>query len=214
MIRTAIVKAVGLLATLVFVVCFLPSTSQGDTDSDGFQTLFNGKDFTNWVIMGDAAGWLVKDGVIHSDGDKGGNWLRSEKTYDDYVLKVEWRVSKNGNSGVFIRATEEGKPWKTGYEVQISNEPRDGSHCTGSLYAYAGVNPRPDETANVWHQFEITCQGGKISIVSDGVKCVDFDQTTSDATKDKPRSGYIGLQDSHSADGHYIEYRNILIKPL
>ncbi|GIS60593.1 MAG: hypothetical protein CM1200mP2_28180 [Planctomycetaceae bacterium] len=33
-------------------------------------------------------------------------------------------------------------------------------------------------------------------------------------TKKKPLTGYIGLQDSHSPKGHYIQYRNIRIKTL
>ena len=186
----------------------------GDSDQDGFQSLFNGKDLSQWVVMGDERGWSVKDGVIHSDGSQGGEWLRSVRQYEDFIFRVDWKVSKDGNSGVFIRSTAEGKPWKTGYEVQISNQPRDDSHCTGSLYAYAAVNPRPDESADEWHTFEITCRGDLITVVSDGVECVRYDQSSSDRTKDKPKRAYIGLQDSHSPEGHYIEYRNIMIKPL
>jgi hypothetical protein len=208
-----------LLNIAFFLVAFVASSlavaqEKKSQKEEGFAPLFNGKDLAGWVVMGNKEGFQVKEGIIHSDGATGGNWLRTEKEYGNFILKVEWRVSKNGNSGVFVRSAEKGAPWETGYEVQISNEPRDDSHCTGSLYGYAAVKPRPDESADKWHTFEIQCKGPHITVIADGVKCIDFDQSTSDKTKGKPTKGFIGLQDSHSPKGHYIEYRNIRIKEL
>jgi len=183
-------------------------------DNDGFVSLFNGKDFSGWVIMGKKEGWQIKDGVIHSDAATGGNWLRSEKQYENFILKVDWRISKGGNSGVFIRSAEKGAPWTTGYEVQISNAPRDDSHCTGSLYGYAAVNPRPDESADKWHTFEIHCKGKQITVLADSEKCIDYDQSKSEKTKNKPLKAYVGLQDAHASKGNYIQFRNVRIKVL
>ena len=208
--------AITLIVALACGRCFC-----GDTkDEDGFVLLFNGKNFNGWEIMGKKEGWAIKDGVIRSGGGQGGNWLRTKKKYRDFILKVEWRVSKEGNSGVFIRSgrdlalSPDGLRLITGYEVQISNARRDDSHCTGSLYGFVAVKPRPDEAADRWHRFEIRCQRNRITVKSDGLKCIDFDQSTDAQTKKKPLKGYIGLQDSHSPKGHYIEYRNIRIKPL
>ena len=164
--------------------------------------------------MGDEDGYQVKDGLIHSDGETGGDWMRTEETYGDYILRVDWRVSEGGNSGVFIRADKECSPWLTGYEIQISSARQDEEHCTGSLYGYVGVDPRPDESGDVWHTFEITCRGDQITVKCDDVKCIDFDQSTQENTKDKPHEGYIGLQAAHAPAGHYIQYKNIRIKTL
>ena len=128
-------------------------------DRDGFLSLFNGDNLDGWTIMGDPAGWSVEAGIIRSEGLQGGDWLRFNEPQSDFVLKLDWKVSPNGNSGVYIRAAEEGRPWETGYEVQISNEPRDDMHCTCSLYGYAAVDPRPDESADTWHTFEIHALG-------------------------------------------------------
>lgn len=196
-----------------FLLCAVCSAFAAD-EEEGFVSLFNGKSLDGWVVMGKPQGWKIEDGVLHSDAAQGGNWLRSEKQYGNFILKVDWRVSNNGNSGVFVRSTREGSPWLTGYEVQISNEPRDDDHCTGSLYGYAAVNPRPDESADTWHTFEIHCVGERLTVYSDGVKCVDFNQASHEETQDKPLTGYIGLQDSHSPAGNYIEYRNVRIKEL
>ena len=137
----------------------------GEDKDEGFVPLFNGKDLDGWVVKGKADGWQVKDGVLRSDGAKGGDWIRTAKEYGDFILKVDWKVSKGGNSGVFIRVPDKGAPWQTGYEVQISNDPRDEKHCTGALYGYAAVKPRPDESADKWHTFEIHCVGPQIKVI-------------------------------------------------
>lgn len=211
-------------ALLATVACWLtPSGRLPAEDKDeGFVDLFNGKNLDGWVIKGKPEGWQVKDGIIRSEGAKGGDWLRSAKEYGDFILKLEWKVSKDGNSGVFLRVPDKGAPWQTGYEVQISNAPRDEKHCTGALYGYAAVKPRPDETADKWHTFELHCVGPRIKVIADGVTVVDVDQTKLVAPEDKgytdPKTkalqGYIGLQDSHAAAGSYIEFRNVRIKEL
>lgn len=206
---------------VLLISCCLFSNSRA-ADEEGFVSLFNGKDLKGWTVIGKPEGWEVKDGLLRSEGGKGGDRLQSDKEYGDYILKLEWKVSKGGNSGVFIRAAEKGNPWQTGYEVQIYTGERDDLHCTGSLYGYAAVNPRPDETPDKWHTLEIHCNGPRIKTVCDGVKVVDIDQTKLPLPKEagypdpktKPLKGYIGLQDSHSAAGHYIEFRNVRVKEL
>lgn len=181
----------------------------------GFVSLFDGKNIAeHFVIKGKKESWQVADDVIRST--PGGDRIMSKKQYGDFVLRLEWKVSKNGNSGVFVRvpSPDDGAPWETGYEVQISNAPRDDAHCTGSLYGVVGVKPRPDEAADVWHAYEITCRGGRVTVVSDGVRCIDARSEQHTAMRKRPRKGYIGLQDSHSAAGSTIEYRNIRIQEL
>lgn len=185
----------------------------GDSET-GFVPLFDGKTLNGWTVMGSPAGWQVTDGVIRSEAGKGGNWLRTNRTYSDFVLRLEWRVSQNGNSGVFVRCKEDGNPWETGHEVQISNEPRDDLHCTGSLYGTVAVDPRPDESYERWHTFEIRCEGTRIQVIADGTRCVDADMTRDRAIRGKPLSGYIGLQDAHTGPGGWIEFRNLRLQEL
>ena len=186
-----------------------------DVDEEGFVSLFNGRDLDGWKIMGHASGWQVVDGVIRSESKKGGNWIRSNEQYDDFVLKLDWRVSPGGNSGVFIRAADGGRPWIEGYEIQISNMDQDLLHCTGALYGAVPVRTRPDETPDKWHTYEIRCRGSHLMVFSDGVTCIDVDQSQREKLQDRPLQGFIGLQHGHHADSdHYIEYRNIRIRRL
>lgn len=70
---------------------------------DGFVSVFNGKDFTGWKVPeGDNGHWRVVDGVIDYDAAseaKGDRNLWTEKSYGDFILKIDWRIKKN--SGLY-----------------------------------------------------------------------------------------------------------------
>ncbi len=184
-------------------------------DDEGYAVLFDGTGLQHWDIVGSPAGWtILDDGVLHSDGGKGGNWIRSKKQYSDFILELDYMISEGGNSGVFIRCARTGRSSVTGMECQISNAPRDDKHCTGALYRYVAVNPRPDESANVWRHYKISCIGKQITVSIDGVTCVDVNLDDVEAIKDKPLSGYIGLQDSHTGPGKWVKFKHIRIKEV
>ena len=204
------------LSFIVLVLC-LSKGKAASTVEPGFTSLFDGKNIEeHFVIKGRKESWTVKDGVIHSL--RGGDRIMSKKTYGDFVLRLDWRVSKEGNSGVFIRVPgqEDSAPWVSGFEVQISNAHRDDAHCTASLYGVQKTEPRPTkeaEAANVWHTYEITCLGDHITVRLDGVVNVNAHTRTNPEAAKRPMSGYIGLQDYHAAQG-IVEYRNIRVQEL
>ena len=122
----------------------------------GFVSLFDGKDIgRHFVIKGTPQTWQVADGVIRSV--PGGDRAMSKEEYGDFILRLDWRVSELGNSGVFLRvpSAEDGSPWVSGFEVQITGGRADGgpgerddAHCAGSLYGVVPVKPRPNENRN------------------------------------------------------------------
>lgn len=65
---------------------------------EGFTSLFNGKDFTGWKVPeGDNGHWKIKDGVIDYDARseaKGDKALWCQKSFRDFVLRVDWRLKK------------------------------------------------------------------------------------------------------------------------
>jgi len=178
----------------------------------GFVSLFNGRNLDGWVIAGKPEGFRVVDGCIHSDGGKGGNWIRTANQYGNFVLRLEWMLSKTGNSGVFIRNGKEG-----GFEVQLLapwTPRRDDLHCTGSIYGHVPVNPRPDETTLRWRQMEVTAEYKHITVKVDGIKCCEADYDQVPSMKNMALAGYVGMQDSHTGPGEWVKFRNIEIKDL
>jgi hypothetical protein len=209
----------------IFLACWLAGVAGAESpavalvpDQEGYLPLFNGRDLAGWKVWKNQADFQIQGGIVRCQrGGDGQFMLYMGQEFADFELVVEWRVSPKGNSGVFIRSPFREWPWDTGYEVQISNEqpPRDETHCSGSLYGYAGVSPRPDETPERWRTYRIRAVGNRITVAVDGTQVVDFDQSTTDKTRAKQTSGFIGVQDSHSGDeGTWVEYRTIKVKPL
>ncbi|MGH9314172.1 MAG: 3-keto-disaccharide hydrolase [Vicinamibacterales bacterium] len=81
-----------LLLPLTFGIAALASKAA----QDGFVPLFNGRDLTGWKVpAGDNGHWRVADGVIDYDAESeapGDRSLYTERTFGDYVLRVDWRI--------------------------------------------------------------------------------------------------------------------------
>lgn len=65
---------------------------------EGFESLFNGKNFTGWKMPeGDNGHWKSEGGVIDYDGRSeaaGDKHLWTEKDYGNYTLIVDWRIKE------------------------------------------------------------------------------------------------------------------------
>ena len=194
----------------IFIVLIL-SISYGQTTPNpkekpaAWVPLFDGRSLTRWTPE-QGAKWRVSNGILI--GDAGGDgWLRSSRQFGNFLLKIEYRDSPKGNSGVFLRATKESNlsdPSNPagGYELQINNE--DEKWATGSIENFiqrlVPVSPSP----NQWHSYLVEVRGDHIVASLDGAKVLD-------GRDSKFKVGYIGLQ--HHKDNK-IEFRNIEVQPL
>jgi hypothetical protein len=93
------------VAVTVAAACILPAlaprkaSGQGSGPAgEGFVSLFNGRDLSGWKVpAGDGGHWKVVDGVIDYDAQSqasGSKDLWTEKSYGDYVLRVDWRIKE------------------------------------------------------------------------------------------------------------------------
>jgi hypothetical protein len=187
-----------------------------------FAPLFNGKNLDGWterqVRKGQEGRWSVEDGILKAK--PGSGWLGTEKTYGDYVLRVEWKIVENGNSGVFIRVptTEfKGSPSDAGFEIQILDD--NGSQYkgklkpyqySGGLYHFIGPSKNVFKGAGEWNSFELTVKGDEITVVYNGEKVVEADISKNADMQKRPKKGYIGLQNHGTA----VEFRRVDIKVL
>lgn len=88
-----------LLSTLsIFLLTILTVSAQNNQKiPEGFTSLFNGRNFTNWKIpQGDNGHWKIVNGVIDYDAESEAQDknLWSEREYRDFILYVDWRIKE------------------------------------------------------------------------------------------------------------------------
>ena len=211
---------------LIGWVCFtfLPLCAIAQDKPGEFQPLFDGKSLTGWVVKGEPGNaapegeWSVQGGVLTAK--PGHSWLSTKQMYGDFVLRLEWRVPENGNSGVFLRVPDlkpGQQPYVEGIEIQVLDDA--GPEYKGKLkpWQYAGsiYGAVPAENSGYkgkgeWNKLEITCRGPSIDVVMNGNKVATADADKIETLAKRPRRGYIGLQNH----GTPAEYRNVEIKVL
>jgi hypothetical protein len=120
--RFPLVAACGILAA------GLGDVGRAD-QPEGWTPLFNGRDFAGWKfhLKDDKADpmktFSVKDGLIQCTGRPNG-YMRTEKEYGDYALRVQWRwpdAARAGNNGVFVHVNGPDQVWPKSVEAQIQN---------------------------------------------------------------------------------------------
>ena len=170
---------------------------------EGFVNLFDGKTLANWHLV-NGAQFVVENGVIKHDTGRG--WLRSDKEYADFILRLELRFLKpKQDGGVFLRAGKEGKDWPDQrYEVQCENSPRmamifGADHQLDVPLAQKALKP-----VGEWNDLEIKAVGPRIEVRLNG------ELVSAAKSADTLKRGYVGLQ---GEDGSH-EYRNLRIKDL
>ena len=185
--------------------------------------LFNGKNLDGWKAFSKnenaPSPWSVKDGVIDCTGVPPG-YIKTEKTYKNYQLHVEWRWSGTpGNSGVLLHMNGEDRVWPRSIEAQLMNRNAgDFFVIEGTEFKeHIAVNARSDkatrrtpkmgETAEndvgEWNNYDIVCDGDSILVTVNG-------KLKNKATECTVTSGRICLQ----SEGKPIQFRNVYLEPL
>jgi len=197
-------------------------------DETGFVSIFDGKTGEGWSIYHDKGqpikpdAWVIEDGAILNKCM--GYWYRYEaEQLENFVLRMQFKVSEGANSGIVLKSKAEGVPWQTGFEVQIlddhGKEPNKNS--TGSIYDVLTPMYNESKPVGEWNDIEITCDGKLVKVVVNGLKVidVDFSEFTKPVGKfkrfnlaynDLPARGYLALQDH----GRPVWFRNIRVKKL
>jgi hypothetical protein len=192
----------------------------------GFTSLFDGQTLNGWTLVGQhGAGYGVTNGVIYCARDGGGN-LFTEKEYEDFILRFEFKLEDGANNGVGIRAPLEGDAAFLGMEIQILEEGAaergrwgklqpDQFH--GSIYDVVAAKKGALKPPGQWNTQEITARGRHIKVVVNGITILDANlNTVSDPLtiakhpglfRERGRIGLLGHND-------YVEFRQIRVKEL
>jgi uncharacterized protein YaiE (UPF0345 family) len=217
------------------------NTLSDSEKEEGWELLFDGKTIEGWHKYGtDSIGkaWVINDNSLHLEVSDKEDWqaanggdIISAKEYANFHLKLDWKISKDGNSGVIFYIHEDANqykfPWMTGPEMQVlDNEGHPDSkiikHRAGDLYDLI-TSKETVKPAEEWNHAEIISNKGNLQFFLNGEKVVETTMWD-DAWKkmiagskfhEFPgfgtyKTGKIGLQDH----GNNVWFRNIKIKEI
>jgi len=246
-------KLTYLLLVPAFFACNTTNqtTMNSDTNSaakDGKEwvSLFDGKTTSGWHTYGKTTigkAWKAEDGVLHLDAASKKDWqtaeggdIISDQEFDNFHLKLDWKISPKGNSGIIFYINEDPAkyqyPWQTGPEMQVldNGTATQLGHSDGKLYTHrAGdlydllASKEVVKPAGEWNTVEIVANKGKLDFYMNGEHTLsttmwnDTWKQMIGISKFKDMQGFgsfqkgkIGLQD-HGDD---VWFRNIKIKRL
>jgi hypothetical protein len=210
--------------------------------AQGWRLLFDGKTTSGWIeITGKpfpSSCWTVEDGalkaLVRSDGFQD---IRSIEKFGSFELQFEWKILKDGNSGVkyLIQRVDEwtnqaGRQARArGLEYQLADDTNedaasDPRRVAGSLYSLIAPSPRVRPRIGAFNQSRLIVKGRHVEHWLNGTKVVEFETNAPDVEKlmrnDLPKnsppeaplleSSPISLQ-NHSSE---TWFRNIKIRPL
>lgn len=181
-------------------------------DDPGFEQLFNGQDLAGWVHVGETKdAWSVKNGAMVCSGE-GRGWIRPAGVYEDFILRLEYKVERGSNSGIFIRTNEEGRPAFQGMEIQIIDHPEytTGVNATAAIYGSVAPSENTARSPGEWNSMEITCIGRRVAVSHNDVTVVDASLDAYPELRQRLPRGYIGLQNH----GTPVAFRGISVNVL
>lgn len=197
-----------LVTTILCIVTVGDSTAQ---DSD-FEPLFNGEDLSGWVEMGKSGAFSVEDGTLALSNPKNYfNWLRSDETYENFVLRLEYMTPGWSETGIYLHAPLHGNPVRSGVKIHLRHDQtREGARSVGAIYDVQAPIAIANKPTGEWNEMEIYVNWPQLKVTLNGTVIQNMNMALDEDLRWRLRNGYIGFEDS----GTRIRYRNIRIKEL
>jgi glucose/arabinose dehydrogenase/mono/diheme cytochrome c family protein len=216
LVKTTSSLVVPALVCICLAACS-PSEQPTQDSKDQFTALFDGKTLNGWRTVGGDATFSVDNGEILGVHGPGKNtFLRTEKTFGDFILRLEMRYDVPGNSGIMFRANQRDGNGRTfGYQYELDEKERAWSAGIydearrGWLFPLEGDAFKEQRKAlkmNDWNKIKIQVVGGSI-------KTWLNDMPISDLVDAMSLEGFVALQ-VHAGGNAQIRWRNIEIKEL
>ncbi len=191
-----------------------------------FKPLFDGQTLNGWAIVDQqGAGYGVTNGVIYCAKGGGGN-LMTEKQYDNFILRFEFKMEDGSNNGIGIRAPLTGDAAYLGMEIQVLEEGAADKgkwgklkpeQYHGSIYGVVAAKKGALKPPGEWNTETITANGRQITVVLNGITILDTNiNDIDDPAKIAKHPGLFRERGHIGFLGHgdYIEFRNIGIREL
>ena len=200
---------------------------------EGWTMLWDGTTTAGWRSIKTNAfpqnGWEIKDGTLSVLKEVYAGDIITENVYSNFILKVEFKLTKAANSGVKYLFNPKINGGTT-LEFQILHPDhsdaklgKNGCRKVGSLYDVIPAPTAKLRPLDEWNSIQLVCNGKQVEHWLNGEKLISFERGSesfraavaqskfSKAKKwGEAESGHILLQDH----GDYVSYRNIKIKVL
>lgn len=221
-----------LIYSFLIISLTCPRIASAQTKHD-YQSLFDGKTLNGWrMAQHDSApgiAWSAVNGEISFDPTKHGSDIITAKSFKDFDLSIDFKVSDGGNSGIkyFLSPNT-----TLGCEFQIIDDSRhadaklgvNGNRQTGALYdIFPPEANKPYKGANVWNTARIVSKGNHVEHWLNGTKILEYERGSEQfkqaisRSKFKDTQGFATATSSPillQAHGDKVWYRNIKIKEL
>jgi 3-keto-disaccharide hydrolase len=178
--------------------------------------LFDGTTLDKWKLVNpdNTNAWTIEDGtlvnkVVPRRGSPPVHYgnLRTVDEFEDLNLKLEVKVDRRQNSGVYLRGI---------YEVQVTDSYGRNldSHNMGAVYSRITPTVAAEKPAGQWQTMDITLCDRHVTVILNGKTIIDNQPllgcTGGALTSDEFKPGPIYLQGDHTA----VSYRNIVLTPI
>ncbi len=223
--------------TLLAAVCLAggayaqaPLTQQPELSDPGFTPLFK-PDLSD--ANKPAGVWSVgQDGVITATEDKA-MWTR--RTYDNYILDLEFKNAEGTNSGVIVHASDTSNWIPNSIEIQIADDfspewsKQPATWRSGAMFGHQAATKQTVRHPGEWNHYTLAVRDSMIWVFLNGEMVNEVNLNRYTSAKQNPdgsaippwlsrpkaelaTEGYIGFQGKHA--GAPVWFRNIRIKEL
>jgi hypothetical protein len=191
-------------------------------DAKGFESIFNGKDFTGWD--GPIDQYEVVDSAIVCKPKKGGN-IYTKAEYEDFTARLEYKLPPGGNNGLAIRypGGNAHPATQAMCELQILDDTAaqyaklDPRQYNGSAYGMVPVQRGYLRPVGEWNFMEVTAKGSTLYVELNGTRVLDADLSKVTEFMGKtPHPGKDRTKGHFGFAGHSdpVAFRNLAIRKM
>jgi hypothetical protein len=239
-LRSARLRFIFLTLFVLCLIALAPSPARAQDDNKppkGYTALFNGKDFDNWtgsitedprkiaalspedraardkkMKEGIQKHWKVVDGVLESDGDPN-FFLATPRDYGDFEMWVDWKIEKNGDSGIYLRGVPQVQIWDPNDKaVEKLGAPKGSGGLWNNKKHERFPSELADKPVGEWNRMYIRMVGPYVTVKLNGKKVTDnvILENYYDPKTPVPARGPIYLQ-THTTK---LWFRNVFVREI
>jgi len=210
---------------ITLAACFITAAAPAADTTDGWTSMFNGKDLSSWKSNEEKPGcFTVEDGALKvSDGRAHLFYVGADgkAKFTSFEFKAKVKHMPGSNSGIYIHTEYQEKGWpEKGYECQVNSTEHKDPKKTGGLYAVKDVLDKAPVADGEWFDYSIKVEGKHITISINGQVTTDWTEPEgwdpATALKNMPgrklSSGTMAIQ-GHDPKS-VVYFKDLYIKPL